>query len=200
MRSSTARFSWVRRHRVATQNAQNGCQQGRSEQRGESYSVLYVEPLSDARTRLADFFSILLDLRHRASHRSISTQLVAQGRHRAIRRHRRHRSWVRRRYGRTRPSHITFASDRAGVARDGNRGASLWAVLLDQTDAIVNGGRWLIAADNDWIEGVWKIEAGLASHTESTMDCSKISQYTSLTQALTRADSYTTLPPSLFVE
>jgi hypothetical protein len=36
-------------------------QQGRSERRGEAYSVLYVEPLSDARTPLADFFSILLD-------------------------------------------------------------------------------------------------------------------------------------------
>ena len=35
-------------------------QQGRSERRGESYSALYVEPLSDARTPLADFFSILL--------------------------------------------------------------------------------------------------------------------------------------------
>jgi hypothetical protein len=35
--------------------------QGRSEQRGESYSVPYVEPLSDARTPLADFFRILLD-------------------------------------------------------------------------------------------------------------------------------------------
>jgi hypothetical protein len=35
-------------------------QQGRSERRGESYSVPYVEPLSDARTPLADFFRILL--------------------------------------------------------------------------------------------------------------------------------------------
>ncbi len=35
-------------------------QRGRSERRGESYSVTYVEPLSDARTKLADFFSILL--------------------------------------------------------------------------------------------------------------------------------------------
>ena len=35
-------------------------QQGRSEQRGESYSVLYVEPLSDARTPLADFVNNLL--------------------------------------------------------------------------------------------------------------------------------------------
>jgi hypothetical protein len=37
-------------------------QQGRSEQRGESYSVPYVEPLSEARTPLADFFRILLAL------------------------------------------------------------------------------------------------------------------------------------------
>lgn len=37
-------------------------QQGRSERRGESYSFLYVEPLSDARTPLADFFSILLEI------------------------------------------------------------------------------------------------------------------------------------------
>jgi hypothetical protein len=35
-------------------------QQGRSERRGESYCTPYVEPLSDARTKLADFFSILL--------------------------------------------------------------------------------------------------------------------------------------------
>ena len=35
-------------------------QQGRSERRGESYSVLYVEPLSDARTPLADFVNSLL--------------------------------------------------------------------------------------------------------------------------------------------
>ena len=36
-------------------------QQGRSERRGESYSLPYVERLSDARTPLADFFRILLD-------------------------------------------------------------------------------------------------------------------------------------------
>ena len=35
-------------------------QRGRSERRGEAYSLLYVEPLSDARTKLADFFNILL--------------------------------------------------------------------------------------------------------------------------------------------
>ena len=36
-------------------------QQGRRERRRDAYSVPYVEPLSDARTPLADFFSILLD-------------------------------------------------------------------------------------------------------------------------------------------
>jgi hypothetical protein len=36
-------------------------QQDRSERRGEAYSVLYVEPLSDARTPLADFVNSLLD-------------------------------------------------------------------------------------------------------------------------------------------
>jgi phage-related protein len=35
-------------------------QQGRSERRGESYSVPYAEPLSDARTPLADFVNSLL--------------------------------------------------------------------------------------------------------------------------------------------
>jgi hypothetical protein len=39
-------------------------QQGRSERRGESYSVPYVEPLSDARTPLADFFRILLERKY----------------------------------------------------------------------------------------------------------------------------------------
>jgi hypothetical protein len=34
--------------------------QGRSERRGESYSLPYAEPLSDARTPLEDFFNILL--------------------------------------------------------------------------------------------------------------------------------------------
>jgi hypothetical protein len=33
-------------------------QQGRSERRGESYLIPYVEPLIDARTRLADFLSV----------------------------------------------------------------------------------------------------------------------------------------------
>ncbi len=43
-------------------------QRGRSERRGESYSPPYVEPLSDARTKLADFFNILLIDVRRAIH------------------------------------------------------------------------------------------------------------------------------------
>ena len=42
------------------QDAQKGGQQGRSEKRGDAYIESYVEPLSEARTPLADFFSILL--------------------------------------------------------------------------------------------------------------------------------------------
>ena len=37
-----------------------GVQQGRSERRGDAYSVSYVEPLSDARTPLAEFLNSLL--------------------------------------------------------------------------------------------------------------------------------------------
>jgi plastocyanin len=37
-------------------------QRGRSERRSEAYSLSYVEPLSDARTKLAAFFNILLGL------------------------------------------------------------------------------------------------------------------------------------------
>ena len=42
-------------------------QQGRSERRGEAYSVSYVEPLREARTLLAGFFSILLVKPHMGS-------------------------------------------------------------------------------------------------------------------------------------
>jgi hypothetical protein len=35
-------------------------QRDRSERRGDAYSLQYVEPRSDARTKLADFFNILL--------------------------------------------------------------------------------------------------------------------------------------------
>jgi hypothetical protein len=37
--------------------------QGRSERRGDAYSVRYVGPLSEVRSPLADFFSILLGRR-----------------------------------------------------------------------------------------------------------------------------------------
>jgi hypothetical protein len=36
-------------------------QRGRSERGGEAYSFSYVEPLSDARTKLEDFFNIVLN-------------------------------------------------------------------------------------------------------------------------------------------
>jgi hypothetical protein len=36
-------------------------QQGRRERGVEAYCLLYVEPLSDARTKLEDFFNILLE-------------------------------------------------------------------------------------------------------------------------------------------
>ena len=39
-------------------------QQGRSERRADAYPQGYVEGLSDARTLLADFFSILLESVH----------------------------------------------------------------------------------------------------------------------------------------
>ena len=35
-------------------------QRGRSERGGEAYFFRYIEPLNDARTKLADFFNILL--------------------------------------------------------------------------------------------------------------------------------------------
>jgi hypothetical protein len=43
------------------QNAQKGRQQGRSERRPEAYPLGYVEDLSEARTTLPAFFSILLE-------------------------------------------------------------------------------------------------------------------------------------------
>lgn len=42
-------------------------QRGRSERRGEAYFGSYVEPLSDARTKLVDFFTILQDGSHEAT-------------------------------------------------------------------------------------------------------------------------------------
>ena len=50
--------------RKARRVVKKAVQQGRSERRGESYSLPYVEPLSDARTLLADFFNTLLGPAH----------------------------------------------------------------------------------------------------------------------------------------
>ena len=46
--------------RTASRLFKKAVQQGRSKRRGEAYSVRYVEPLSAARTPLADFFNSLL--------------------------------------------------------------------------------------------------------------------------------------------
>jgi|GEM_PF-1472717 len=56
-------------------------QQGRSEGRGEAYPLGYVEPLSDARTMLADFFSIRLIEHHgfSAIHQYSSLDVAAHG-------------------------------------------------------------------------------------------------------------------------
>ena len=51
-------------------------QQGRSERRGEAYFVPYVEPLSEARTPLADFFSILLVVGGENVHRTADNRAV----------------------------------------------------------------------------------------------------------------------------
>jgi hypothetical protein len=48
------------RREHSSRKLKKAAQQGRSERRGESYCVSYVEPLREARTKLADFLSILL--------------------------------------------------------------------------------------------------------------------------------------------
>ena len=56
-------------------------QRGRSERRPEAYPLGYVEDLSDARTKLADFFSVLLErlVRAIAIRRSLGLLALAQG-------------------------------------------------------------------------------------------------------------------------
>lgn len=49
------------------QDAQKGRQQGRIKRRGDAYSVRYGEPLSEVRTPLAGFFSVLLEVRSSTS-------------------------------------------------------------------------------------------------------------------------------------
>ena len=50
----------LKRVRILSRMFKKAVQRGLSERRGEAYFVPYVEPLSDARTKLADFFNILL--------------------------------------------------------------------------------------------------------------------------------------------
>jgi hypothetical protein len=50
----------LKRVRILSRMFKKAVQRGRSERRGEAYFVPYVEPLSDARMKLADFFNILL--------------------------------------------------------------------------------------------------------------------------------------------
>ena len=54
-------FMWRVGIRIGRRMRKKAVQQGRSERRGESYSLPYGERLSDARTPLADFFRILLE-------------------------------------------------------------------------------------------------------------------------------------------
>jgi len=49
---------------------------GRSERRGKTYSLSYVEPLNDARTKLEDFFNILLRLTERAQPLPVHSRLL----------------------------------------------------------------------------------------------------------------------------
>ena len=58
-RNFTALHIWDNRN-TSRRMLKKAVQQGRSERRGEA-TLRYVEPLSDARTPLADFFSILLE-------------------------------------------------------------------------------------------------------------------------------------------
>jgi hypothetical protein len=46
--------------RIPRRMVKKAVQRGRSERGGEAYSVRYGEPPSDARTKLADFFNILV--------------------------------------------------------------------------------------------------------------------------------------------
>jgi hypothetical protein len=57
---TTSRGVPLKRIRILSRIFKKAVQRGRSERRGEAYFVPYVEPLSDARTKLADFFNILL--------------------------------------------------------------------------------------------------------------------------------------------
>jgi hypothetical protein len=50
----------IRVSRISRRMFKKPVQRGRSERKGEAYVIWYVEPLSDARTKLAGFFNVLL--------------------------------------------------------------------------------------------------------------------------------------------
>ncbi len=70
------RAQWEGRIWIPRRLFRKTVQQGRSERRGESYSVPYGEPLSDARTPLADFLNSLLTERHHAVQRHLRPLLL----------------------------------------------------------------------------------------------------------------------------
>jgi hypothetical protein len=53
------------RARIVGRMFKKTIQRGRSERKSEAYVGSYVEPLHDARTKLVDFFNILLGLKDR---------------------------------------------------------------------------------------------------------------------------------------
>jgi hypothetical protein len=57
---NTSRVVTVNRVRILSRMFKKAVQQGRSERRPEAYPLGYVEDLRDARTKLADFFNIML--------------------------------------------------------------------------------------------------------------------------------------------
>ena len=57
---NTSRVVTVKRVRILSRMFKKAVQQGRSERRPEAYPLGYVEVLRDARTKLADFFNIML--------------------------------------------------------------------------------------------------------------------------------------------
>jgi hypothetical protein len=57
---NTSRVVTVKRVRILSRMFKKAVQQGRSERRPEAYPLGYVEDLRDARTKLADFFNIML--------------------------------------------------------------------------------------------------------------------------------------------
>jgi hypothetical protein len=78
-------------------------QQGRSGRRPEAYPLGYVEDLSDARTPLADFFSILLELLRVRCHADIEMCTTNSLYKQCVRRNRQEDSTIDGRKWRERP-------------------------------------------------------------------------------------------------